>query len=810
MFSKLIFLSFFILILCQSTFAQRNINATVVDQQGVLWNQIKAYLYLEEPGSTVISLIDSMEIFDGKLEFKNVHITGVSEIVNSDDFSNYPNPFNQTTNFVYFSNGVDPVIINIYDINGRMIDKIENKVQPKGKNSLTWSGNRLNNGVYIAELRNGQNVKTIKILKNNSAGNFNGNMALKSAKSFVLEEKNAWIEIRGEEAFPYTLGFDNSTEGEINLGNIIVNRKGILNELDTIGSLTTLFNLHKDAAVVYGDTLSVSGDSIRALNALGQWLVHQPEVAEAYYVGLDLIEIYLTNGLRTDIMLIPVDEDGQHLIRGGGGESTGLKKFTITEETKKIDNPGVLVLIPFLKEFYGGYWAKEAMFTGGNSNAPQPSDVTLITGKDVTLSDLKLMDSAGLIILNTHGTADGFKLHLNDDGFNLADTIRFTKYDIRYFILSKNEVPLDKLANGELRISVRYDRGIVCKCIEGIYADLTVTEEYVRNMDIDLSGSVLFANHCFSGWVGDGNTKNNMSQAWLSKGLSTYYGYAYENGFSAAVGNDFCISMEDSLIVNLVQKADSTGEAYLKPDGSIQFELQTIQIKRSEVKKKVMLTEISSDESPYIKVNTPLYFVQYFEDNYQYKDCGEDLIDNRDGKVYKTVCIGEQVWMAENLRYAGAGVCYNNDPDICDTYGRLYSITETTGLNTSSANPSGIQGICPDGWHVPSAAEWDELWNGVGQDILKLRPKTGWPLPNNNTNESGMSLLPGGRFTTSDYASGFEDFGRLGYFWTTNQTSDGQFYNAAIIGVTSFGSKHLVSPPSEVVRYYSCRCVRDK
>ena len=65
--------------------------------------------------------------------------------------------------------------------------------------------------------------------------------------------------------------------------------------------------------------------------------------------------------------------------------------------------------------------------------------------------------------------------------------------------------------------------------------------------------------------------------------------------YTHLVDNDFCKKMEDSLIVNLVQKVDTTGEAHLKPDGSIQFELQTKLIKRGEVKKVVMLTEMSSD-----------------------------------------------------------------------------------------------------------------------------------------------------------------------------------------------------------------------
>ena len=65
MFSKLLFLSFFSLVFCQSIFAQRSVKANVIDQHGDPWNQIKAYLYLEESGSK--NLVDSTEITDGKL-----------------------------------------------------------------------------------------------------------------------------------------------------------------------------------------------------------------------------------------------------------------------------------------------------------------------------------------------------------------------------------------------------------------------------------------------------------------------------------------------------------------------------------------------------------------------------------------------------------------------------------------------------------------------------------------------------------------------------------------------------------------------
>jgi uncharacterized protein (TIGR02145 family) len=800
--SKFLFITFFLLVLCQTIFAQRTIKATVTDQNGVPWNQIKAYLYLEESDSK--NLVDSTEITEGKLEFKDVVLTSTSEVFRFNDFSNYPNPFNQTTNFVYFSNGIDPVTITIYDITGRMVDRVENGISIKGRHSISWLGNSLNNGVYMAEFRNGQNTKSIKIVKNKNAGNYGAYTALKSAKSIVSEAPNAWIEIRGEEAHPFTLGFDATPEDEINLGNLIVSR---IEDGDTLANLTTLFNLHKGAAEVYSDTLLASADTLRALNALGQWLVHQPEVKEAYYVGLDLVEIHLTNGLSTDILLTPVDANEQHLLRGGEAGSTGLKKFSDNEETEAIDNPGVLVLIPFFKEFYFDHWGKESQFVGGNPNAPQPSDVTLITGTNVTLQELKLMDSAGLIILNTHGTPDGFMLQMNDDGFNLADTARFTKNDIRYFILSKNDVPLDKLANGELRISVQYNRDVISKSIVGIHSRLTVTEEYVRNMDIDLSGTVLFANHCYSGWVGNGETENNMSQAWLSKGLSTYYGYAYENGFSAAVDNEFCKRMEDSLIVNLVQKVDATGEAHLKPDGSVQFELLTKLIKRGKVKKMVMLTDMSNSESPFVEKKTPLYFVQYFQDNYKYKECTDTLVDTRDGQKYCTVSIGNQVWMAENLNWAGAGVCYDNLKANCDKYGRLYTIDEATGRVGSSANPSSVQGVCPSGWHIPSQAEWQELIDFAGGDSIaeyKLKSTTDWPVPNLFTNELGFNMLPSG---TGIGDSHFQNMGNHTAIWTSTIADDRYYMAFDTFQGLHFAFYAMKDRPS---RKLPCRCVKDK
>jgi len=94
--------------------------------------------------------------------------------------------------------------------------------------------------------------------------------------------------------------------------------------------------------------------------------------------------------------------------------------------------------------------------------------------------------------------------------------------------------------------------------------------------------------------------------------------------------------------------------------------------------------------------------------------------DARDGKTYKMVTIGEQTWMAQNLDYAGKnddiGVCYNKKPANCQEYGALYTWNEAIK-------------VCPDGWHLPSDAEWQTLVNFAGGEEIagkKLKAKNGW------------------------------------------------------------------------------------
>jgi len=211
-----------------------------------------------------------------------------------------------------------------------------------------------------------------------------------------------------------------------------------------------------------------------------------------------------------------------------------------------------------------------------------------------------------------------------------------------------------------------------------------------------------------------------------------------------------------------------------------------------------------------------------------------------DGNVYQTVIIGDQLWMAENLRVtrdaSGNSItryCYDNDGTNCELYGGLYTWnTVMNGESSSSGNPSGVQGICPDGWHVPSDAEWTELvnyvvsqgypnnWNdpnGAGNALKSCR-QVDSPLGGNcDTSEHprweehdthhgydafDFSALPGGdRWSDGS----FDRLGARGYWWSSTE------YSSASTWYRSMGNSNgSVNRAYSSKNYgFSLRCVRN-
>ena len=230
-------------------------------------------------------------------------------------------------------------------------------------------------------------------------------------------------------------------------------------------------------------------------------------------------------------------------------------------------------------------------------------------------------------------------------------------------------------------------------------------------------------------------------------------------------------------------------------------------------------------------VNTEVDSVIFYKPTIEETTSGT-FIDSRDGNEYNWVQIGDQVWMAENLAYLpsvnmvadgsedaagsyyyvygydGTNVADAKATDNYATYGVLYNWTAAMdGEASSTTNPSGIQGVCPAGWHVPSDAEWTELTDYLGGTgaggKLKETGTTHWASPNTDaTNETGFTALPGGyRY----FSGNFSLIGNYGYWWSATENSTS---NAWYRYMNYYGSSvNRIDTSKE--DGFSVRCVRD-
>jgi uncharacterized protein (TIGR02145 family) len=169
--------------------------------------------------------------------------------------------------------------------------------------------------------------------------------------------------------------------------------------------------------------------------------------------------------------------------------------------------------------------------------------------------------------------------------------------------------------------------------------------------------------------------------------------------------------------------------------------------------------------------------------------------DPRDGKVYRTVKIGNQVWMAENLNFDCPGSkCYGNYPNA-KKYGRLY--------DWATAKKA-----CPPGWHLPSKEEWQILVDFAGSYKFagkKLKAKSGWNKNGNGTDEFDFSALPGG-YGYSRSGDRFYDVGDGGYWWSASEYSSYYAYGRYMLCI----SDDAYWDDGNNDGLFSVRCVQDK
>lgn len=244
-----------------------------------------------------------------------------------------------------------------------------------------------------------------------------------------------------------------------------------------------------------------------------------------------------------------------------------------------------------------------------------------------------------------------------------------------------------------------------------------------------------------------------------------------------------------------------------------------------------VLSSSSSDEtfvSPH-DINWSIPKEDHLNPNIKY----DSIVDKRDGQVYKTVKIGTQVWMAQNLNYADSvntpsllkrNWCYGDKPKNCEFGGRLYTWAAAVdsiklandtenpqfcGYLTNCSFPSKYQGICPEGWHLPDTTEWRTLIFQVSNDAsvagYKLASRVGWFEEANGTDDYGFSAYPvGDKYRDYDFSE-FAPDNRTAFFWSiTENTRDKQLgYSFRIFyGGTGYTGDFKDSG-------FSIRCIKD-
>ena len=207
----------------------------------------------------------------------------------------------------------------------------------------------------------------------------------------------------------------------------------------------------------------------------------------------------------------------------------------------------------------------------------------------------------------------------------------------------------------------------------------------------------------------------------------------------------------------------------------------------------------------------------------------DSIVDSRDGQVYKTVAIRNQVWMAQNLNYADSvktpsllsrNWCYKDNPDNCKVGGRLYNwaaAIDSVKLASDKNNPmvcgdgemcslpEKVQGICPEGWHLPNYDEWTALVELLGGKLKAgkiLKSKTAW----NGRDVFGFSAIPaGGRFIPNPDVVNYLYGGADAFFWSSFSDEEGRAYRMNIFSsdeTTHFG-------PYGKDFGQSIRCIKD-
>ena len=205
--------------------------------------------------------------------------------------------------------------------------------------------------------------------------------------------------------------------------------------------------------------------------------------------------------------------------------------------------------------------------------------------------------------------------------------------------------------------------------------------------------------------------------------------------------------------------------------------------------------------------------------NVQIESLVYGTVEDYEHNIYKTIEIGTQTWMAQNLR----SFIYSNGDSIQEVYRynksdslmKIYGLYYTWPAATNNNNNEMVQGACPVGWHLPSDSEWHQLLDGLGGEAVagdKLMSTLSWNIPNGWVdNRSGFSALGAGIHNpVSEYPDMAERLGLQTYFWSSsfNETA-GNLSTAWSVGLYSGSPNVLRSPFYRTDLGFSVRCLKD-
>lgn len=199
-----------------------------------------------------------------------------------------------------------------------------------------------------------------------------------------------------------------------------------------------------------------------------------------------------------------------------------------------------------------------------------------------------------------------------------------------------------------------------------------------------------------------------------------------------------------------------------------------------------------------------------------------EFTDDRDGQIYRAIEIGDQIWMAENVNFGkyiesakqptrvGAieKYCYNDEENNCKSLGGLYSWDEMMDYKRSDdGEVGGVQGVCPDGWHIPTDKEWQQLATYLGGDLSignKMKNFLYWtiPLQDGSLTTTGFSALPAGRM---DNTGTYYYIGNSTSFWSATKADGDKAWHRTLTD----RSAALYRGSSHISLRFSVRCVKD-